>query len=384
VPRRLVSILEGESLVNDATALTAYGIAVSAAMTGLFAPSQAVLDFMWVVVVGLLVGIVVAVVCGWIWARLFDPPVEISLSLVIPYLAYLPAEQLHASGVIAVVSAGLYLGYRSSRILASDARVLGTSVWAFVTFILNGFAFLLIGLELPLVLDAVRTSGVPTEVAIGSLVAVCLAVVVARIVWVYPGAYLPRLVPSIARNEPRPTPATVFVVSWAGMRGAVSLAAALALPAGFPQRDLLILIAFSVIIVTLVGQGLTLAPIIRLLHITPGDEVQREEEVARRTAVEAALTELERLRGVWPSHLPLLERLAESFQHRLEHLGGIDGEITESEEERLEHREILASVIGAERESVITMRTRGQIDDGVLREMERELDLEELRLSAEA
>jgi len=380
VPRRMLAILEGESLVNDATALTAFSVSVAAVASGVFEPGHAVLDFLWVLAVGILVGVVTAVVSGWVWARLSDPPVEISLSLVVPYLAYLPAEQLHGSGVIAAVTAGLLLGHKQARILSSDARVLGGSVWDWVTYTLNGFAFLIIGLELPTVVDAVR--GRPTEELLLWAVAVSLAVIGSRIVWVLAATYLPRLVPGASRRDPPVPLSGTLVVSWAGMRGAVSLAAALALPPGFPERDLLIFLAFCVILVTLVGQGLTLAPLIKALGIEPGDEVAREEEEARRTSTRAALDELDRLRGVWPGHLPLIDRLTSQFEHRMEHLSE-DGEASETEQERLDHRTILASVLTAERRSLAEMRERGQIDDGVLRVMERELDLEELRLSAE-
>ncbi len=377
----MLAILEGESLVNDATALTAYSVSV-AAVTSVFVLSQAAGDFIWVLAVGVVVGLAVGVACGWIWARLFDPPVEISLSLVIPYVAYLTAQYFHGSGVIAAVAAGLYLGHRSSTILNSDARVLGTSVWEFVTYVLNGFAFLLIGLELPGLYDAVR--GQPTDQLLIQAAAVSLAVIVARFAWVFPGTYLPRLVPSIRRNEPPIPVGNVVVVAWAGMRGAVSLAAALALPHDFPQRDLLVFLAFCVILVTLIGQGLTLAPLIRALHIVPGNEMQRQEDVARRTAIEAALEELERSRETWPQHLPLIDRLVETYAHRVEHLAGDGDEVSESDQERIEHRAILGSVLSAERRAVIEMRDRGMIADQMLRKIERELDLEELRLSAEA
>ena len=380
VPRRLLAILEGESLLNDATALTAFSVSV-AAVTTAFDPARAVGDFFWVLAVGIVVGLAVGVICGWIWARLFDPPVEVSLSLVIPYLAYLPAEYLHGSGVIAAVTAGLYLGYRQSRILRSDSRVLGASVWEFVTYLLNGFAFLVIGLELPTLWQNLHAADGASDVAFQAA-AVSVAVILARFVWMFPGTYLPRLLPSIRRDEPPVAVRNVVVVAWAGMRGAVSLAAALALPDGFPQRDLLVFIAFCVILVTLIGQGLTLAPLIKLLHIVPGDEMRRAEDVARQTAIEAALTELARAREVWPQHLPLIERLVEAYEHREEHLGATDA--SEADEERLEHRAILGSVLTAERSAVIEMLERGMIADQVLRKIERELDLEELRLSAEA
>ncbi|MEZ4595569.1 MAG: cation:proton antiporter [Chloroflexota bacterium] len=180
VPRRMLAILEGESLVNDATALTAFAVSVAAVTTGVFEPGQAVLDFLWVLVVGIVVGVMTAVVAGWIWSRLSDPPVEVSLSLVIPYLAYLPAEELHGSGVIAAVTAGLLLGYRQARILSSDARVRASSVWEWVTYTLNGFAFLIIGLELPTVVGAVRHRP-PAELLLWAA-AICVAVIAARFV----------------------------------------------------------------------------------------------------------------------------------------------------------------------------------------------------------
>ena len=223
-PRRLLAILEGESLVNDATALTAYGVSV-AAVTSVFVLSDAIADFAWVLGVGLAVGLAVGIVCGWIWQRLFDPPVEISLSLVIPYLAYLPAEQLGGSGVIAAVTAGLYLGYRQSRILRSDARVLGASVWEFVTYILNGFAFLIIGLELPGLWDAVR--GNPTDQLLFQAAAVSLAVIVRAVRVGVPG-HVPAAHPAVHRQGGDASARSATWSSWRGL--------ACAAPSRSPRR----------------------------------------------------------------------------------------------------------------------------------------------------
>ncbi len=381
VPRRVLVILEGESLVNDATALTAYRIAIVTVASGSFVLTTAVADFAYVVLVGLLVGIVVAVAVGWLWARLFDPPVEVTLSLVIPYAAYLPAEQLHGSGVIAVVTAGLYLGFRSSRILAADARLLGAGVWEIVTFLLNGFAFLLIGLQMPVILGELgdRPAG---ELAFQAVV-ICLAVILARFAWVYSTAHLPRAIRRHGLAEPRPSRASAFIVAWTGMRGAVSLAAALALPLWFPERSLLIFLTFCVIIVTLVGQGLPLPWMLRRMGVSSTGGDAGEEAVARRATVDAALEEIDRLRERWPEHLPLLDRLQANFEHRAEHLAPEteDGTV---DQERMEHQAILASINAVEREAVIELRDRGVIEDGVLRRIERELDLEALRLSSQA
>lgn len=383
VPRRIVTILEGESLVNDATALTAYRVAVVAVTTGVFVLADAVLQFGWALTGGVLVGLAVGVGVSWIWARLFDPPVEMLLSLLIPYVAFLVAEEvLGASGVIATVVAGLIVGYRSPRILASEARVAGGFVWQMVTFLMNGFAFLLVGLQLPVILE--RLSGrSPGELAALALV-VCLTVIVTRFLWVFPATYLPRwLSRSIRENDPAPPVGAVVVVSWAGMRGAVSLAAALSLPLGFPERDLLLFLTFSVIIATLIGQGLTLPVLLNRLDLGEDGEERREIVVARTAATDAALRALEDALLRWPGHRPLLENLAGRFRHRAEHLDEVD-EDTDQFRERIEHVEIMRAVLASQRDAVIRLRDRGTINDEVLRTVERELDLEELRLEAEA
>ncbi|HET7027116.1 MAG TPA: Na+/H+ antiporter [Candidatus Limnocylindrales bacterium] len=388
VPRRVRAILEEESLVNDATALTVYRTAVAAAVSGTFVAADAIGTFALASVGGIAVGLVVAYVADQLWRRLFDPPVEVSLSLVLPYAAYLPAEHLGASGVIAAATAGLWLGYRSSRILGPDTRLVANSVWEILTFVLNGFAFLLVGLELPTILRGIAgRSG--TDLIVDAA-AVSLAVVVSRFVWVYGSLVLPK---SIARLRRRPggkpmTSAIPLIVSWAGMRGAVSLAAALALPTGFPERNLILFLAFAVIGVTLLGQGLTFPAILSRIRVPPdGDELE-EETLARTTAIEAALAQLHRLRKRWPNHLPLIDHLEERYQHRVEHLPeeDDDGGLTldpEHEAERVDHRAIRDALIAAEREAVIGLRDRHEISDEILRRLERELDLEELRLEAD-
>ncbi len=387
VPRRVLTILEGESLVNDATALVLYGTAVAVTMTGVFVLGDVVGRLVVVFAGSIALGIIVALPVSWLWARLFDPPVEIALSLLIPYVVYLPAEQLHLSGVIAVVTAGLILGRRSSRILASDARLLGTAVWEIVAFLLNGFAFLLIGLSLPTVLRGL--AGRPIEELVGLAILISVTVIAARFVWVFPATYLPRiLVRSIREHDPSPPWSAVFVISWAGMRGAVSLAASLALPLDFPDRDLVVFLAFVVILVTLVGQGLTLPAIVRRLGLRTDGSADREETIARQEATDAALRELDVLTGEWPDHRPLIDQVAEEYRHRASHRSGEGNGVAvgedEADHERREHLAILGRVIDAQREAVIGLRDQAVISDQVLRRIERELDLEELRLNAEA
>jgi CPA1 family monovalent cation:H+ antiporter len=388
VPRRVRSVLEEESLVNDATALTLYRTAVTALVTGTFVATEAFGTFALASLGGVAVGGVVAAVADRLWSRLFDPPVEVTLSLVIPYAAYLPAEQLGASGVIATATAGLWLGYRSSRILGPDARVLITSVWQILTFVLNGFAFLLVGLELPTIWHGIEgRSGLEL---LGAAAAVSVAVIASRFVWVYGALLLPSAIAHLRGHpvhKPMP-PAIPLIASWAGMRGAVSLAAALALPIDVPQRNLLLFLTFAVIAVTLLGQGLTFPLLLRRVNLPADGDALEEETLARTTAIEAALAELHRLRGQWPGHLPLIDRLEEQYQHRIDHLPAEDaaGELSldaEHEAERREHRAIGDALIAAERESVIGLRDRREISDEILRRLERELDLEELRLEAD-
>jgi monovalent cation/hydrogen antiporter len=402
LPRRLVIIFEGESLVNDATALTLYRLAVVAAVgtaagAGRLDLREAAVSFLFIAIGGAIIGLAV----GWGVAKLVslidDPPVEVLVSLLAPFAAYIPAEQLGLSGVLAVVSAGLLVGYRAPHIMESRARVLGLSVWQMLIFIVNGLAFLLVGLQLPTVLAELE--GYSAGQLVGLAAAICLTVIAVRLVWVYPATYLPRwLVPGLARRDPAPPSRVVLILGWGGMRGALSLAAALALPLTtatgepLPARGLVIFLAFSVILVTLIGQGMTLGPLIRRLGVVDDGSLAHEEMHARAVATEAALRRLESLRAEAPGHLPLIDQLKESYGHRGEHYVHDDSgsaitddsgdELSPEEVEELEHDEIRRAVITAERLAVLELRDRGEISDDTLRSIERDLDLDELRREA--
>ncbi len=266
VPRRILTILEGESLVNDATAIIVYKVAAGVALGGAFSLAGAGVSFVYVALGGVAIGLVVGIILTEAWSRTADPILEIMLSLLAPFVAYLPAQKLGVSGVLAAVVAGLIAGRRAARALSPDARLLGRGVWDIVTFIINAFAFTLIGLQLPSIVSGLASRSASELIALGA--AVSLTAIVARIVWVFPATYLPRrLSARIRARDPYPPPGAVFIVSWAGMRGAVSLAAALSLEFDFPQRDLLIFLTFCVIIATLVGQGLTLPWLVRRLGV---------------------------------------------------------------------------------------------------------------------
>jgi CPA1 family monovalent cation:H+ antiporter len=379
-PRVISTLVEGEALLNDATALVAYRAAVAAVVTGTFVLTGAVSGFLVAAAGGIVLGFAVGRLAGELLHRLDDPPVEVLISVVIPFAAYLPAERLGLSGVLAAVAAGLVIGGRLGRILGPGSRMLWLSTWKMVGFVLNGFVFVLIGSELPRIL-ADPGGRQPAEVL--SLAALIGAVVVlSRIVWVFASSYLPGTPRRIlARRDPRLATRLTIVVGWAGLRGAVSLAAALALPAGFPERDLILLLTFAVILITLVGQGLTLPALLRWANWDGYEPEGDEATLARTAAYRAGLDEIERARLVWPTHRPLLDRLESGLRDRTQHLATEDPEETaERSRERTEHEEIQRGVIAAQREAVIELRDRREINDATLRTIERELDFEELRM----
>jgi CPA1 family monovalent cation:H+ antiporter len=379
LPRQIVTILEGESLLNDATALTIYGIAVAAAAGGTVAPATAVTRFAGALAGGLVIGLAVGWLITQIRMRIEDTPVEMTISLLTPFAAFLPAERLGASGVIATVAAGLYLGHQRSRIMGADARLTGRAVWDTITFLLNGFVFIVMGLEVPLLLRALTPSVALRLVGIGVAVAVVLVLV--RAVFIFGTVFLPHV---MRGRQDLPWPfACSLVLSWAGMRGVVSLAAALALPLTLAAREAVIIVTVTVIVFTLLGQGLSLPWLIRRLRLAGDPGLREEEATARQRLLEAAGRRLDELYPVWPGHHPLLDELRNTYRHRSEHVErqrdpSGDGE----DRELIEHREIRRTVIDSEREALMRLRAEEQISDEVLRDLERELDLEERRMDA--
>jgi len=324
---------------------------------------------------------------GWIVAqlraRIQDTPVEMTISFLTPYAAFLPAHRLGVSGVIAAVAAGLYLGQRGSRIMGADARLTGRAVWDTITFLLNGFVFIVMGLAVPRLLRTVPRDEALRLIGLG--VVVTLLLVLVRALWIFATVYLPQR----ARGQ-RNGLACSVMLSWAGMRGVVSLAAVLALPltlpggVPFPARDALVIVTLTVIVLTLVGQGLTLPRVIRVLGLGEDAGLREEEARARQRLLEAATRRLDELEPVWPSHRPLLDQLRETYRHRSEHVErqreALDGD--EEDRELIEHREIRRTVIDAEREALLRLRAEGDVGEEVLRHLERELDFEERRMDA--
>jgi Na+/H+ antiporter len=382
LPRVAITLVAGESLLNDAVALVAYRAGVLAVASGSFVLLGAAQTFVVAAVGGIAIGLVVGWGSTFVLSRLDSPAVEVILSLVIPFAAYLPADYFGLSGVLAAVAAGLIVGSQLGKILGAQSRVLWLSTWKMIDFVFNGFLFLLIGLELPSVLGGL--AGRDVAVVIDDTLAICAVVILARFVWVYGASRLPNSPARVvARSNPRLAGRLVFVVAWSGLRGGVSLAAALALPIDFPERNLILLITFAVILVTLVGQGLTMPRVVRWAG-WDGVELDGDEaSKARAAAYEAGLAQIDKERERWPDHLPLIDRLQAGLEDHMEHLAVAtddEDETAERAQEHREHQQIQLAIISSERNAVIDLRDRGEINDETLREVERELDLEELRM----
>ena len=378
VPRRIVTILEGESLVNDATALVIYRFAVVAAAVGSFSLADATGAFVFALLGGVIVGLAVGFVLDRLLERVTETALVVAMTLIAPYVAYLPAEAFGVSGVLAAVVAGAFTRH-ATRHTSSDARVVGESVWQIWLFLLNGLVFFLLGLQLRSVVRNVDL----TPDTILATVAIVLAVVLSRFIWVFPGTYVPRLIPKIRAAEPRPQVRAVVVVGWSGLRGVVSLAAALALPIGFPGRDLILFFTFTVILATLVGQGLTLPLVVRALGLAPDQDITHAEAHARALTAEAALDRIEELAAEHPGHKELIDALRTQYEYRTRHAEAHHGdEPGAAETEEIEHSQIRRELIGAERRAAADLHDRGVIGDEILRRIERDLDLEELRMEA--
>ena len=385
-PRRIVNIIEGESLINDGTALVAYRFAVAAVVSGSFSLWQAGLEFVLNVVGGVVVGLGVGWMVRQVRRRLDFPPAEVTLSLLTGYFAYIPAELLGVSAVIAAVTAGVYLGWHTPELTTPEVRLLGQSTWEIVTFVLNALLFTLIGLQLPSILD--ELDAYSTGELLWWAFAVWAAVVVARCLWVYPAAWLPRL---LSRHEREPMMASrkMALVSWSGLRGAVSLAAALAVPlttetgAEFPGRSLILFLTFAVILGSLVLQGLTLPAVIRALDLEDDSAIEaREEARARIDAAAAAIARLEELATEDWVRDDTADRLRGSYGVRQARFSARldDGDDGAIEARSLDYQRLRRELLDAERAAVVELRRLGEISDEVARRITRDLDLEDARL----
>jgi monovalent cation/hydrogen antiporter len=381
VPRRLVTVLEGESLVNDATALVAYRLAVAAVVAGSFTLWEAGLRF----VVGAVGGVVIGLAVGWLFAearrRIEDSVVEIVLSVVTGYAAYLPAELLGVSGVLAAVTAGLYVGWHAPELASPSTRLLGFSFWEVLVYLLNAVLFVLVGLQLNLILTGV--SGSSALVLVGQAALVAAVVIGVRVGWGFTVPYLVRVLDRRPAQVARRVGARERLVSsWSGMRGAVSLAAALALPLSFPQRNLIIFVTFGVILATLVLQGLTLPWLIRRLGVQRDDSEAQEEMRGRLRATDAALARLEELAGEGWTRDDTVERMRGLYQFRRRRLKARAGYLADdgAQDRSLAYQRLVRELLEAQRREIVRLRNRGEISNEVMHRIERDLDLEDSRL----
>lgn len=385
LPRRGITILEGESLVNDATALVLYRAALATAVSGTFDVGGALRDFVLAATLGIAIGFAVGIATRWSLRLTVDSFSEIAITLLAPYIAWVVAEKVHASGVLACVAGGLYVRRHFSAVVAPATRIQARAVWDLLVFLLNSILFILIGLQLGALRDAIPLNELPGLTLKGSLVVA--TVIIVRLVWVPVAAVVPRFLGVARRSRAPPSWSNLFIIGWTGMRGIVSLAAAMALPlatadgAPFPYRAEIILVTFMVILVTLVVQGLSLPLVIRLLKIQDDGGLEHEERQARERAVMAALARLDEVVGEdWtvPDHIEQLRLHYGSRQQR--HLGPGDEAATCSREVAEAFRRLRHETLTAERLALIDLRNEGVISDEILHHLEHELDIEAVRL----
>ena len=382
IPRRIVTILEGESLVNDASGLVIYKFAIAAAMTGAFSLAEASLQFVGVALGGIVIGIMFAFAFIAIHKRLGDPFIEVLTSLTIPYVTYIVAESLHVSGVLGVVAAGLVRGRYSPDIVSAEMRILARAVWSILVFMLNSLIFILIGIQMSDVVEKLNMYTLGHLLWLGLVVStVAIAV---RFAWVYPVAYLPRwLSGSLRESESRLRKRELGIISWCGMRGIVSIAAALALPVvlpngkPFPQRELVIFITFFVIALTLVGQGLSLPPLIRKLKVGSDWDLHKEQQRVRAAMSTVALSAIDALMVGENAPREWADRLRAEITDRIM-LAAPDG-VALTPRTELEMR-LRHAAIQAERRELIRLWRENEISDEVMHHLEEILDYQEAHL----
>ncbi|MEO5681622.1 MAG: Na+/H+ antiporter [Chitinophagaceae bacterium] len=391
MPKRVLTILEGESLINDASSLIVFRVAVAAVMTGQFFFWKATGDFFTVAVAGILVGIVIANIVYAVHRFLpTTGSIDTALTLISPYIMYIAAEHFHFSGVMAVVSGGLFLSFRAHEIFSYNSRIQVYSFWQTLTFLLNGLVFILIGLQLPAITAGLGQNSIASAILYG--VVISLVTIVIRIIWMFPGAYLPRILSSKIRlREKRPSWQSVFVIAWSGMRGVVSLASALSIPLTlstgqqFPHRNLILFITFIVILFTLVLQGLSLPFVIRVLKVKD-DEAENAEEQELGIRLRLATAALDHMQSEHADDLgdvDAFRRLKERYERMIE----ITNKKLLKEEETTaaasflpRYRRMLIEIVSVRRKELQKLRMERTYSEEMLRNKEWELDLEEARL----
>jgi len=387
VPRRIVSSVEGEGLFNDATALVAYRVAIVAAVSGSFSLGHATVSLIGSAAGGVAIGLVVGWIVAEVRKRTPDPEISVTISLVSGYAAFVPANALGASGVLAAVTTGIYMGVRGPSIIPARVRLQGNFSWEILDFLINSALFVMVGLQLRQIVQ--ELSGHSASKLVGWALVISGATVVIRFVWLFTVPYLIRALDRRPRQrELRASARERIVIGWSGMRGAVSLAAALAVPltidggARFPDRDLIQFLTFTVILATLVVQGLSLPVLIRRLGISDGGAAAEEELRARLVATKAALAQIDALRAEDWTRDDTLDRLHNAYDYRKRRLSARAGKIEDDgyEDRSLAYQQVVQMILAAQRDALVNLRRDGTISNETLNRIIRELDLEESRL----
>lgn len=388
VPKRVVTVLEGESLVNDASSLIVFRFALAAIATGNFVLWKAEVDFFVVAGMGIFVGLAIATVLYFVHKYFpTTPSIDTALTFISPYLMYIVAEHFEYSGVLAVVSGGLFLSFRSHEVFSYQTRMQSNYVWETVIFLLNGIVFILIGLQLPEVMTGLEAYSLIELISYAVIISIVTILI--RIIWVFPGTYLPRILSkSVREKEQRPSWQSVFIVAWSGMRGVVSLASALAVPLTlhgqpYPQRDLILFITFVVILFTLVLQGLSLPFLIRWLKIE--DEGENKNEQKAIINARLASVSLEYMQANYDGEITQFEpfRLLKDRYEKIIELADtryLDVDNNATIGFARAYRKMLVEIVGIKREEIKKIRRDQICSDELIRVKERELDLEEARL----
>jgi CPA1 family monovalent cation:H+ antiporter len=379
LPRRVVSILEGESLINDGLALVLYKYAVAAAVAGTFSLWNASWHLVLNVLGGIAVGLVVAFFVRQVRKRVDDTPTEVAIALLSGYLAYLPASAMGVSGVLAAVTIGVYMGWYTPELTNVQTRLSGNAFWEILVFLVNALLFALVGLQLHTIASRLPI----TSTLIGESLVVVAAVVLLRFVWVPVFTYVPRLLfRRIRERDPYPPWQAPVVIAWAGVRGAVSLAAALALPADVPQRDRIVFVTFVVILASLIGPIVTMPGLVRLIGIEDDGGADREDAKARIKAAEAALARIEEIAAEGWANEDSLDRARGQYRFRTNRftsrLTGDNGD--GSEERSVLYQRLRRELLDAERMAVHALRNEGRITEEVAQRVQRDIDLEDSRL----
>ncbi len=387
VPRRLITLIKAESLFNDATSLVIFNVALVAAVTGTFSWALGI----WQLFIDTVGGVAIGLAVGWLISIIRrhtdEPLLDNTVSLLSGYAAYYPADALHLSGVLAAITAGLYLGRHSFSFTSPTSRVQIAAMRDITLYLINGLLFILVGLQLHPIIAGL--TGFISPLTLAKIAgAICLTVIVVRIVWVFGSAFLPRvLVRSIREREASPSWRNVLIASWTGLRGGVSLAAALAVPlmvasgAPFPHRPLILFLTFAVILATLVVQGLTLPLLIRALHVTSDSGAQREEALARLKATRAAYAQLQKIAKEPWADAAVVADLRNHLKQALAHHKGLRDNTLTPQQEAVANamRRIRSELNAAQSREIVRLRDEGAINDATMSRIQRDLDLESVR-----